>query len=411
MAQVQGICDPRFDKVRTLFQSHLTTGLEIGASLTVNLAGETVLDLYGGHADAARTVPWHRDTLVPVASSTKTVTALAVLLLVDEGAIASVNDKVSQYWPEFAANGKENVEIRHLLSHTSGVAGWEGPITMAEICDPTSDATARLAAQAPWWEPGTAGGYHAWNYGHLLGEVVRRVTGGTRLKEFVARRIAGPLGADFQIGLREEDEGRVSEFIAPPPPANGGGGGGGLPPGFTPGPLFIKAIANPPMPPDFGRTRAWRDGEVGASNGVTNARALNTILSQITLAGAEVDNSQNDKDKKKYLLSKPTVDLIFQEQSRGPDLAVGQPIRWGIGYALRGDGDGDGDGDKTWVDDRLPAGRIAYWGGSGGSLGIMDIDRGLTITYAMNLRSASALGNEASTAYLRAIYEALGVEM
>ncbi|KAK8078496.1 hypothetical protein PG996_004666 [Apiospora saccharicola] len=229
MAQVQGTCAPRFDKVRTLFQSHLDSGLEIGASLTVNLAGETVLDLYGGHSDAARTVPWVRDTLVPVASSTKTVTALAVLLLVDEGTIASVNDKVSQYWPEFAANGKQDVEIRHLLGHTSGVAGWEGPITMAEICDPDSNATARLAAQAPWWEPGTAGGYHAWNYGHLLGEVVRRVTGGTRLKEFVAQRIAGPLGADFQIGLREEDEGRVSEFIAPPPPppANGGGGGGG----------------------------------------------------------------------------------------------------------------------------------------------------------------------------------------
>ncbi|KAK8078495.1 beta-lactamase [Apiospora saccharicola] len=163
------------------------------------------------------------------------------------------------------------------------------------------------------------------------------------------------------------------------------------------------------MPPDFGRTRAWRDGEVGASNGVTNARALNTILSQITLAGAASarDGKKDDRDENKYLLSKPTVDLIFQEQSRGPDLAVGQPIRWGIGYALRGDEDGD----KTWVDDRLPAGRIAYWGGSGGSLGIMDIDRGLTITYAMNLRSASALGNEASTAYLRAIYEALGVEM
>ncbi|KAK7920276.1 beta-lactamase [Apiospora marii] len=400
MAQVQGTCDPRFEKVRTLFQSFLDSGAEIGASLTVNLAGQTVLDLYGGHADAPRTRPWHHDTLVPIASSTKTVTALAVLMLVDSGAITSVHDKVCKYWPEFAANGKQDIEIRHLLSHTSGVAGWEDPITMAEICDPASDAAARLAAQAPWWEPGTAGGYHAWNYGHLLGEVVRRVTGGVRLKEFVAQRIAGPLGADFQIGLHREDEGRVSEFIAPPSK-----GGGGMPAGFKPGPLFMKAIANPPMPPDFGRTRAWRDGEVGASNGVTNARGLNAILSQITLAGATsaADESKEEKkEKKTYLLSKPTVDLIFQEQARGPDLAVGQNIRWGIGYALRGDG-------ETWVDDRLPAGRIAYWGGSGGSLGIMDVDRGLTITYAMNLRSASALGNEASTAYLRAIYEALGV--
>ncbi|KAK8039866.1 hypothetical protein PG993_008277 [Apiospora rasikravindrae] len=396
MAQAQGTCDPRFAKVRTLFQSFLDSGAELGASLTVDLGGETVVDLYGGHADAARTRPWTRDTLVPLASSTKTVSALAVLLLVERGAIASVRDRVSKDWPEFAANGKEHVEIRHLLAHTSGVAGWEDPIGFAEVCDPGSDAVARLAAQAPWWEPGSASAYHAWNYGHLLGEVVRRVTGGTRLKEFIAREIAGPLGADFQIGLRAEDEGRLAE-------------GRGLPPGFKPGPLFVKAIANPAMPPDFGRTRAWREGEVGASNGVGNARGLNAILSNITLAGADTrNNGNNGKDEeKKYLLSKPTVDLIFEEQSYGPDLAVGQTIRFGIGYALRGDRDGE----KTWVDDRLPAGRIAYWGGSGGSLGIMDVDRGLTITYAMNLRSTSMLGNPASTAYIGAVYEALGVEI
>ncbi|KAK7949053.1 beta-lactamase [Apiospora aurea] len=407
MAQAQGTCDPRFAKVRTLFQSFLDSGAELGASLTVNLAGETILDLYGGHADAARTRAWERDTVVPLASSTKTVSALAVLLLVDRGAIASVHDKVCKYWPEFAANGKEEVEIRHLLAHTSGVAGWEGPISVEEVCDRDSDATARLAGQAPWWVPGTASAYHAWNYGHLLGEVVRRVAGGTRLKEFVAREIAAPLGADFQIGLRAEDEGRMAEFVAPPP-SSSGGGGGGLPPGFEPGPLFVKAIANPAMPPDFGRTRAWREGEVGASNGVGNARGLNAILSNITLAGFNNDDNE-DQEEKKYLLSKPTVDLIFEEQSYGPDLAVGQTIRFGIGYALRGDADGGRE--KTWVDDRLPAGRIAYWGGSGGSLGIMDVDRGLTITYAMNLRSTSMLGNPASTAYIRAIYEALGVEI
>ncbi|KAK8093697.1 beta-lactamase [Apiospora hydei] len=400
MAQAQGTCDPRFAKVRTLFQSFLDSGEELGASLTVNLAGETVVDLYGGHRDAARTRAWGRDTVVPLASSTKTVSALAVLLLVDRGAIASVNDKVCTYWPEFAANGKGEVEIRHLLAHTSGVAGWEDPVGMEEVCDRDSDATARLAGQAPWWEPGTASAYHAWNYGHLLGEVVRRVTGGTRLKEFIAQEIAEPLGADFQIGLRAEDEGRVSEFV-------GVEVGGGLPPGFRPGPLFVKAIANPAMPPDFGRTRAWREGEVGASNGVGNARGLNTILSNITLAGFNNDNKE--QEKKKYLLSKSTVDLIFEEQSYGPDLAVGQTIRFGIGYALRGDADGGRE--KTWVDDRLPAGRIAYWGGSGGSLGIMDVDRGLTITYAMNLRSTSMLGNPASTAYIGAIYEALGVEI
>ncbi|KAK8086234.1 beta-lactamase [Apiospora phragmitis] len=323
MAQIQGTCDPRFEKFRTLFQGFLDAGEEVGASLTVNLSGENVVDLYGGHANAERTRPWTCDTIVPVASLTKTVSALAVLMLVESGAIASVHDKVPKYWPEFAANGKEAVEIRHLLSHTSGVAGWE-------------------------------------------------------------------------------DEARMSEFITPAPLPGSGGGAGAMPPGFKPGPLFMKAIGNPAKSPGFCQTRAWRGGEQGVSNGYGNARALDTILSNITLAGGE-----DDDEKKKYLLSKPTVDLIFEEQARGADLAVGQNIRWGIGYGLSGDGR-----DATWVDDRLPVGgRIAYWGGSGGSLGIMDVDRKLTITYAMNVRSTILIGNTASTAYLKAIYEALGVEI
>ncbi|CAF1349819.1 unnamed protein product [Didymodactylos carnosus] len=315
------------------------------------------------------------------------ITSLAVLMLVDSGAI-SVHDKVSKYWPEFATNGKEDVEIRHLLSHTSGVAGWDDKITMDEVCD-VGPSTAKLAQQAPWWKPGTASAYHAWNFGHLLGEIVRRVTG-LSLKQFVAERIAGPLGADFQIGVLEKDWSRISNFI--PTPASAATAD------IKHGPLFLRAIGNPIPSPEMGKSLGWRNGEIGASNGYGNAYALNTILSTITLAGYE------DVDKRKHLLSKPTVDLIFEEQSSGIDLAIGVPIRFGIGFALRGDGD-------SWVDDWLPAGRVAYWGGSGGSLGIMDIDRRATITYAMNKRSNSLIGNTASRAYIGAIYEALGVNV
>ncbi|ORY67549.1 beta-lactamase/transpeptidase-like protein [Pseudomassariella vexata] len=387
MAQVQGHCSERFQEVASLFQQFLDSGEEIGASITVNVDGEEVINLWGGYANEDRNRPWTENTIVPVASSTKMVSSLAVLMLIDGGAI-SVNDKVSKYWPEFAANGKENVEIRHLLSHTSGVAGWDDKITMEEVCD-VGPSTAKLAGQAPWWEPGTASAYHAWNFGHLLGEIVRRVTG-LSLKQFVAERITGPLGADFQIGLLEESWPRVSEFIAPPPPATA--------PDFTPGPLFMKAIGNPIMPSGFGKTLAWRNGEVGASNGYGNAHALNTILSTITLAGSE------NLDENKRLLSKSTVDLIFDEQSRGIDLVVGVTLRFGIGYALRGEGD-------TWVDGWFPKGKIAYWGGSGGSLGLMDVDRQVTITYAMNKRSNNPIGNTASKAYVEAIYKALGVEV
>ncbi|KAI3328393.1 beta-lactamase/transpeptidase-like protein [Ustulina deusta] len=386
MAEVHGKCTPQFDKVRSLLQQYIDSGEEVGACIAVNVNGEDVVNIWGGYMDLETKQPWAEDTIVGVASSSKIVSSLAVLMLVDSGAI-SVHDKVSKYWPEFAANGKENIEIRHLLSHTSGVAGWDDKVTMDEICDPIA-STAKLASQAPWWEPGTASAYHAWNFGHMLSEIVRRVTG-MSLKQLIAEKIAAPLGADFQLGILEKDAPRVAHLTTPV--------SSGPAPDFKPGPLFIKAIANPMMPPNVGKRPAWRQGEIGASNGYSNAHAMNKILSTVTLAGHEGTSEH------KKLLSKSTVDLIFEEQSQGTDLAIGVPIRFGIGYAIKGDGD--------WVDDWMPAGDIAYWGGSGGSLGIMDVGRKVTITYAMNKRSPTLIGNTAAKAYIGAIYKALGVKI
>ena len=170
--------------------------------------------MWGGFADEARTTPWTADTIVNVWSTTKTVTNLAALMLVDRG-LLDPYAPVARYWPEFAANGKEQVEVRHLLSHTSGVSGWEQPVSVEDMYD-WETSTARLAAQAPWWTPGTASGYHALNQGHLVGEVIRRVSG-KPLRQFVAEEIAGPLRADFQIGAAQRDWGRVAEIIPPPP--------------------------------------------------------------------------------------------------------------------------------------------------------------------------------------------------
>ena len=157
--------------------------------------------------------PWTEDTIINVWSTTKTVTSLAALVLVDRGEIDPYAP-VAQYWPEFGENGKEHVEVRHLLSHTSGVSGWEPPFPTEDIYD--RELHGRLATQAPWWEPGTASGYHAQNLGHLVGELVRRVTGKT-LKRFVAEEIAGPLDADFHIGVGDADWGRIAPVVPPPP--------------------------------------------------------------------------------------------------------------------------------------------------------------------------------------------------
>jgi len=175
-----GTCSARFDPLRELFAAKLESGEDLGASLAFNIDGEMVVDLWGGWADEARTVPWTENTITNVFSTTKSMTSLAALVLVDRGEL-DLDANVAAYWPEFAARGKAGIKVRQLLSHTSGVSGWDQPITLEDLYD-WDKSTALLAAQAPWWEPGTASGYHALNYGNLIGEVIRRITG-QRLRE------------------------------------------------------------------------------------------------------------------------------------------------------------------------------------------------------------------------------------
>jgi CubicO group peptidase (beta-lactamase class C family) len=312
---VHGHCDDTFDKVRAALADNIASGEEIGACIAIDVDGESVVDMWGGCTDGARTRAWTKDTIVNVWSSTKTVTSLAGLMLVDRG-LVELTAPVAGYWPEFAANGKQDIEFRHVLSHTSGVAGWDVPFATEDMYD-WEKSTAALAAQAPWWEPGTASGYHAHNQGHLIGEVMRRVTGRS-LKEFVRDEIAGPLGADFQIGARREDYDRIAEII-PPPPLE-------LPLDMLPqdSPMR-KTFSGPPPNADAANTPAWREADMGALNGHGNARSLVTILSAVSLGG---------KARGVQLLKPDTVELIFEEQANGMDLVLPAPLRWGIGYGL-----------------------------------------------------------------------------
>ena len=177
MAEVHGSCDERFSGVRDALAEQLDAD-ELGASIAVDLEGETVVDIWGGFRDAERTTPWTQDTIVNVWSTTKCVLNLAALMLVERGDL-DVYAPVGNYWPEFSAKGKKDVEVRHLMSHTSGVSGWEQPFSVRDMYD-WETACERLAQQRPWWEPGTASGYHAANQGFLVGEVIRRMTSPTR---------------------------------------------------------------------------------------------------------------------------------------------------------------------------------------------------------------------------------------
>jgi CubicO group peptidase (beta-lactamase class C family) len=378
MTELLGKCDDRFDGVRAALARNLDSGEELGASLVLDIDGEIVVDLWGGFRDEARTVPWSEQTITNVWSTTKTVTSLAALMLVDRGEL-DVDAPVARYWPEFAAQGKQDVLVRHVMSHASGVSGLEQPAVVEDLYD-WPRATSRMAAQAPWWPPGTASGYHALNYGHLVGEVVRRISGKT-LKQFVAEEIAGPLGADFQIGAPESDWDRIADVVPPPP----------LPfdlAALDPDSPVVKTLTGPPVAAEVANTPGWRRADLGAVNGHGNARSVARVLS-VVARGGEVDGVR--------LLGQDTIDLIFREQQNGIDLVLGVPLRFGIGYGLP----------QRDILPWIPDERICYWGGWGGSMIVMDVGRRTTISYMMNQMGPGIIGSDRSTEYGHAIYDAL----
>jgi CubicO group peptidase (beta-lactamase class C family) len=242
-------------------------------------------------------------------------------------------------------------------------------------------ATSRLAHQAPWWEPGTASGYHANNQGHLIGEVLRRITG-KHLKRFVAEEIAGPLAADFQIGALEADWDRVAP-VTPPPP---------LPfdlEAMDPNSPVFKTFTGPVADASKANTPAWRRADMGALNGHGNARSVARIMKAVSIGG-EVDGVR--------LLSPDTIELIFNEQSHGVDLVLGVPLRFGIGFALP----------ETQSVPYIADGRRCFWGGWGGSVILMDLERRTTISYMMNKMAPGVIGSDRSEAYVTAVNECLG---
>ncbi|XVQ15755.1 serine hydrolase domain-containing protein [Spirillospora sp. CA-255316] len=330
MTSIEGTCESRFDKVGEALAASLAAE-DVGASAAVFVDGEPVVDLWGGHVDAARTTPWGRDTITNVWSTTKTMTALCALILADRGEL-DLDAPVSRYWPEFAAAGKQDVLVRHLLGHTAGLPDWDGPTTVADLYDRPA-VTARLAAQAPRWRPGTEGGYHSITFGYLVGEVVRRVTG-DGLGAFFAQEVAGPLGADFHIGLPPEHDHRVAPLIPDPR--------GDRPEDF----LVGVADANTP---------AWRRAEMPAISGFGNARSVGAVQSVLACGGAA---------RGVRLLSPGGCERVFDEQFRGEDRILGVPIRWGMGYRLEN--------------------RTCSWGGWGGSLVLVDLDHRMTVSYVMN---------------------------
>jgi CubicO group peptidase (beta-lactamase class C family) len=371
---VDGVCDERFAAVRRVFADNLASGRDIGASVAVFLDGSPVIDLWGGVADPEVGTPWRADTLVPTASCTKTATALTALLLADRGQL-DLDAPVCRYWPEFAANGKEGVLVRHCLGHTAGLPGWDEPLEFADLYD-WDKATALLAAQAPWWAPGTASAYHAHTMGFLAGEIVRRVAGRS-IGAVFADEIAGPLGADYHIGLDPRHEGRLGRVVqsaAPPAPE---------PP---PGSIAARIIANPPT--DFASLAVdprFVRAELPAANGCGNARSLALILSLLACGGEQAG---------RRLMSEAGCEAVLREQSDGVDLGFFAPVRWCLGFALQ-------------LGEMSLGPRACFWGGHGGSLVVVDLERRLSFAYVMNRIVGAPFGDPRNAKLLAATYAAL----
>ncbi|WP_127794413.1 serine hydrolase [Agromyces sp. LHK192] len=374
---VSGTCDDRYAGLRDEFARRVENGDELGASVAVYEGDDLVVDLWGGWADPERTAPWQRDTITNVWSISKTATALAALVLVDRG-LLDPDAPVAEYWPEFAAAGKEGVLVKHVLMHTSGVSGWAQPVDAATILD-LERAAALLAAQPAWWPAGTMSGYHLLDFGHLVGELVRRVDGRT-LGAFVREELADPLSADLWLGLPESEEPRVS-LVVPPPPSQIDFAA--MPPES---PAF-RTFTGPALGAEITWTREWRAAGIGGAGGQGNARGaarLNSVLANGGVAGG------------RRILAPETVDRVFAEHTDGIDLVLGIPLRFGLGWAVP----------NPSSPEAMPDGRIAYWGGWGGSLVVADADRGVTFAYVMNRMSPGIIGSERSTAYLAEVSRA-----
>ena len=372
MNEVTGLCPPRFAAVRSAFAANFTEGLELGGRFALAIDGEIAIDLMAGWADRAQTVPFGPDALTPVFSTTKAMTSLMMARLVGQGRL-TYDTRVADLWPDFAAEGKDRLTVDQLLSHQAGLCGLREP--PADWFD-WDAVCATLAAMTPIWPPASASGYHPVTFGHLAGEIFRRVDGrtlGTALRE----DIAGPLGLDLWIGLPDREHGRCAQMRRPPT----------LPDLGEITEARRLAFLTPWASPRAGDEAAWRRAEFPAVNGHATAPALARLMAVLACDGRLAGQR---------LLPSGLAGRVGAERIAGADLVLPYDLSWGAGF-LRNAGLG------------LYGPALASFGhsGWGGSCAFADPERGVSGAYVMNRQSAELIADPRSRRLIDAAYAAL----
>ena len=352
-SHIAGFCRPEFEAVREAFCQNFEERGEVGAAVTVMIDGEIICDLWGGLADAELGRQWNQDTIVDFYSSGKPIVATLLLRMVDDGRV-DLDAPVAKYWPEFAQFDKQSATVRHALCHRAGVPAIRRDLTNDDLWN-WETMTSALAATAPWFPPGSRHVYHTNTYGHLIGELVRRVDG--RSPGAVLRGVNATIGADVWFGLNDDDLERCATVIfdsAHSPatlPVDDGGEGS----------MILRGYFNPPGYSSFGvvNSTPWRRSQVPSTNGHGTARGLARFYDSLLSANG--------------LLSANLLDEATSPQSVGPCPVLAQDVTFGLGF-------------QPSTDRRpfAPTGRSYGHFGTGGSVGFADPTHSLSFGYVMN---------------------------
>ena len=368
--EIKGSFDPAFQSIIDTFQEQYELGLDQGSSLALTCEGEMVVDIWSGHRDVAKTKLWEEDTIVNVFSSTKNATSLCAFVLADRGQL-DFFAPVAQYWPEFEQNGKEKVLVSHVMSHSAGLPGWDKPVSVTDIHD-ADKVAALFEEQAVWWEPGKELGYHAISIGNIMGAIIKRISGKS-VGNFFREEIAEPLNIDFHIGLDDKHHDRVAEIhqpIAEDPSTLFD---------MEEGSIMHRVMTNGIMTSPDALTPEWKRAEVPAAGGHGNGRSIAESMALIANGGSYKD---------KQLFSEETAQHALKEQIQGTDLVLGEPLRWGIGFALPIN-------NSTWHS-YFTGDQVCFWAGWGGSMSIADMEKKVSFGYTPYMMEEGAIGAERS---------------